>query len=300
MPATPDPKWPPATSLVGPGGEGRAAVAVVGVPTFATSVTPRSSRSTPAALRDALARYSTWATSDGRDLNELVSVLDAGDVVDPDGDGGVERTRALCATLPPRDLTVVLGGDNAATWQALCALAGDGIGEFGLVTLDAHLDFREGRSNGSPVRQLVESGLAGARVCQVGLADFTNSAPYARDARAAGLRAIGRERFYDERPEDLAREALAIAGAHGGPVYVDVDLDVADRAVVPGCPGSAPGGLSASEVRRFVRAVAASPQVVALDVTEIDVARDAPDERTVRLGALVVLEAIAAVTRRAA
>ncbi len=300
MLASPDPKWPPATSLVGHEGERRSSVAVVGVPTYATSVTPKSSRSTPAALREALARYSTWATSDGRDLAELVSVLDAGDVDDPDGEGGVERTRALCAALPARDLTVVLGGDNAATWQALSALAGARIGEFGLVTLDAHQDFREGRSNGSPVRQLVDAGLVGPRVCQVGLADFSNSAPYARDARAAGLHAISRERFYDERPEDLAREALALAGAHGGPVYVDVDLDVADRSVVPGCPGSAPGGLSAAEVRRFVRAVAASPQVVALDVTEIDVERDAPDGRTVRLGALVVLEAIAAVTRRAA
>ncbi len=300
MPASPDPKWPAATSLVGPGGEGRATVAVVGVPTYSTSVTPRSSRSTPAALREALARYSTWTTSDGRDLAALVSVVDAGDVDDPDGEGGVERTRALCATLPARDLTVVLGGDNAATWQALGALAGERLSEFGLVTLDAHLDFREGRSNGSPVRQLVESGLVGARVCQVGLADFSNSAPYARDARAAGLHAIARARFYDERPEDLAREALALAGAHGGPVYVDVDLDVADRAVVPGCPGAAPGGLSAAEVRRFVREVASSSQVVALDVTEIDVGRDAPDERTVRLGALVVLEAIAALTRRAA
>ncbi len=300
MPASPDPKWPPATSLVDPGGEGRATVAIVGVPTFATSVTEKSPRSTPAALREALSRYSTWTTSDGRDLAELVRVLDAGDVDDPDDDGGLERTRALLATLPPRDLTLVLGGDNAATWQALVALAGERLDDFGLVTLDAHLDFREGRSNGSPVRQLVDAGLVGGRVCQVGLADFSNSAPYARDARAAGLRAIARDRFYDERPEDLAREALAVAGAHGGPVYVDVDLDVADRAAAPGCPGSAPGGLSAAEVRRFVREVAASPQVVALDVTEIDVGRDAPDGRTVRLGALVVLEAIAAVTRRAA
>ncbi|MHB1906903.1 MAG: arginase family protein [Acidimicrobiales bacterium] len=300
MPASPDPKWPPATSLVGLGGAQRTTVGLVGVPTYATSVTPKSARSTPAALREALARYSTWATSDGRDLAELVNVVDAGDVLDPDGEGGLQRTRALCATLPACDLTVVLGGDNAATWLALGALAGERIGEFGLVTLDAHLDFREGRSNGSPVRQLVEAGLVGARVCQVGLADFSNSAPYAADARAAGVHAMARARFDDERPEDLAREALALAGAHGGPVYVDIDLDVADRAAVPGCPGSAPGGLSAAEVRRFVREVAASPQVVALDVTEIDVDRDAPDGRTVRLGALVVLEAIAAVTRRAA
>ena len=44
--------------------------------------------------------------------------------------------------------------------------------------------------------------------------------------------------------------------------------------------------------------MSAHPQVSALDVTEIDVARDAPDERTVRLGALVVLEALAGYARR--
>lgn len=38
----------------------------------------------------------------------------------------------------------------------------------------------------------------------------------------------------------------------------------------------------------------------ALDVTEIDVDQDSPDGRTVRLGALVVLEALAGVQRRAA
>jgi formiminoglutamase len=56
--------------------------------------------------------------------------------------------------------------------------------------------------------------------------------------------------------------------------------------------------LSADELREFVRIVSAHPQVSALDVTEIDVARDAPDERTVRLGALVVLEALAGYARR--
>lgn len=300
MPASRDPQWPPASSLVGAGRAGARTVVVLGVPTYATSVTPKSDRSTPAALRAALGRYSTWSYRDGRDLAESVAVVDAGDVVDPDGEGGLERTRALCAGLPRADLTVVLGGDNAATWQAMTGIAGEGLDDFGLITLDAHLDFRDGRSNGSPVRQLVEAGLPPGRVCQVGLSDFANSAPYARAARAAGLTAIARERFYDATPERLAGEALAVAGAHGGPVYVDIDLDVADRSVAPGCPGAAPGGLSADEVRRFVRAVAASPQVVALDVTEVDVERDAPDERTVRLGALVVLEALAGVAGRAA
>lgn len=300
MPASPDPQWPSAATLLDSSATRSATVALFGVPTYATSVSARSSRSTPEALRAALGRYSTWSTTDERDLAEAVSVVDAGDVDSPDAEGGFERTRALCATLPAHDLAVVLGGDNAATWHALSALAGDRLADFGLVTLDAHLDFREGRSNGSPVRQLIAAGLVGGRVCQVGLSDFANSAPYARDARDAGVRSIARERFYRSDPETLAAEALAVAGAHGGPIYVDVDLDVADRAVVPGCPAAAPGGLSAAEVRRFVRAVATSPQVVAIDVTEVDVERDAPDERTVRLGALVVLEALAGVARRAA
>ena len=98
----------------------------------------------------------------------------------------------------------------------------------------------------------------------------------------------------------LARRAIDIAGAGGRRVYVDVDLDVADRATVPGCPSAVPGGLSADEVRRFVREVTSSPSVVALDVTEVDVERDDADERTVRLAALVVLEALVGVSRRVA
>ena len=75
-------------------------------------------------------------------------------------------------------------------------------------------------------------------------------------------------------------------------------MDVCDRSVVPGCPAAAPGGLSADELRQFVRLLCASPQVHVIDVTEIDVARDAPDERTVRLAALVVLEALSGYVRR--
>jgi formiminoglutamase len=82
-------------------------------------------------------------------------------------------------------------------------------------------------------------------------------------------------------------------------VYVDIDMDVADRAAVPGCPAAAPGGLSADEVRRFVREVAVQHAVCAIDITEIDVERDTEDERTVRLAALLLLEALAGVRRRA-
>jgi formiminoglutamase len=272
-------------------------VGLLGVSTYKTSVSPRSATSTPAAVRAALDLYSTWSWSNRIDLGEYVAVVDYGDVDDPDGEGGHERVAEGLAAIE-QPLTMILGGDNAATWHAMSAIMKERTHEFGLITLDAHLDMRDGRSNGSPVRQLLEEGLDGRHVVQVGLGDYANSPAYARDSQLAGCRIIDRDAFNREDAAVIARRALDVARQGGRRVYVDIDLDVADRSVVPGCPAAAPGGLRADEIRRFVRALATSKDVVAIDFTEVDVERDAPDGRTVRLAALLVLETLAGVQRR--
>jgi len=299
---TNDSKWPSAATLLHAEPVlGLRNVALLGVSTYATSVSMRSASSTPAAIRQALQRFSTWSFEDGVDLAESVALVDHGDVDDPDGEGGSERVAtALAAIDANTELTVVLGGDNAATWHALRALGSESLANFGLITLDAHLDMREGRTNGSPVRQLLDEGLDPVSVVQVGLGEFTNSAAYARHAMAAGTTIIGRGAFRDEEPAVIARRALEIAGADGRKVYVDIDLDVADQSVAPGCPAAAPGGLGADEIRRFVREVTSSKSVVAIDFTEIDAEQDSIDRRTVRLAALLVLEALIGVQRRTA
>jgi formiminoglutamase len=299
--ATPnDSNWPSAATLLCERPvAGRRNVGLLGVSTYATSVTPRSSTSTPAAVRGALERYSTWMFSEALDLAEHVALVDFGDVADPDGEGGGDRVaEAFARWAPEIALRVILGGDNAATWHALRALSGGDYSNYGLVTLDAHLDMRDGVSNGSPVRQLLEDGLDGNHVVQVGLADFSNSAVYARRAHEAGVTVISRDVLHLESVEEAARRAVAQAGAGGRKVYVDIDMDAADRVAVPGCPAAAPGGLSADEMRRFVRAIAVQHAVCAIDITEIDVERDTDDQRTVRLAALLVLEALAGVQRR--
>ena len=91
---------------------------------------------------------------------------------------------------------------------------------------------------------------------------------------------------------------MEIAGDGGRPVYVAIDMNVADLSVAPGCHAAAPGGFSADEMRRFVRTVTTDARVSALDITEIDLDRDSHDERTARLAALLVLEALAGVQRR--
>ena len=57
--------------------------------------------------------------------------------------------------------------------------------EVGLITLDAHLDMRDladGLGNGNPVRALIDDGLPGANIAQVGLAPFANSRAMQADA----------------------------------------------------------------------------------------------------------------------
>jgi formiminoglutamase len=293
-----DPLWPAASSLLSPRRrDDRRNVALAGVATWATSVTPRSATSTPAAIRAALARYSTWSYEDDLDLAANVSLWDLGDVEDPDGPGALARVSALLAPAWG-GLTIVLGGDNAATYLALAALADGQWSDVGLVTLDAHHDLREGVSNGSPVRQALAAGLDARHVVQVGLGDFANSPAYAKRARESGVHVVSRAALRRESLEVVIAQAIDVAAEGGRRVYVDLDVDVCDRSVVPACPAAVPGGLSADELRRVARVAGADERVGVIDVTEIDVERDSADERTVRLGALVVLEALAGVTRR--
>jgi formiminoglutamase len=99
----------------------------------------------------------------------------------------------------------------------------------------------------------------------------------------------------------VMQRALEIAGAGSQPrVHVDLDVDVCDRAVAPACPASVPGGLTAMQLRQAARAAGADPRVVSIDLTEVDATADAPDQRTVRLVALCVLEAAAGLLTRGA
>lgn len=269
---------------------------LVGLGTHATSLSPTSAHTTPAAVRQALRRYSPHAYDAPTPLGEL-RLADAGDASDPDGDEA-GATELVARAAGRARLVIALGGDNAATVPAALGSWGDEIGTAGLITLDAHHDLRDGRSNGSPVQRLLDAGLDGSRVAQIGIQDFANSRHYAERARAQGVRVFSRDALEQRGVHAIAHEALQVARAGGGPVHLDVDVDVCDRAVAPGCPASVPGGISAWQLRALVRALAADASVRSIDFTEVDAAADTPDGRTVRLVALGVLEALAGLADR--
>lgn len=284
---------------------------LVGIPTSETSLSPTAAHLTPNAVREALRRYSEHLVSPGdpqdrgneveQILRDQLNIRDAGNLSEVDTESGETDAASFVQRLAERtELIVSLGGDNACTVPATLgmAMAHGGLESAGLITLDAHHDLRDGRSNGSPVRRLVEMGLDGRRVVQIGIADFANSGAYRARAKELGITIIHRDEFFSRSIEDIAREALDVASSGGGPVHLDLDVDVCDRSVAPGCPASLPGGLQAHELRRITRALAQSAHIRSADIAEVDASADASDSRTIRLAALLVLELAAGLIGR--
>ena len=260
---------------------------VVGVPAHKTSISPTNAHLTPDAIREALNRYSTYSHSLDVDVAEI-HVQDLGNIADPDFEDGENRVFEFIQQHRKADsLLIALGGDNSITHSVMNAQFRGDLSNTGLITFDAHHDVRDGVSNGSPVKRLIDKGLDPKRIVQIGIADFSNSPQYAKRVQDLGITVIKRSDITDSNLESIISQAISIAGKN---VYVDIDVDVCDRSVVPACPAAAPGGISANTLRIFARFVAGCSEVKAIDITEIDATKDAEDQRTVRLATLLVLE----------
>jgi len=270
--------WPNLSDLI-VGVETRAPIGMVGAPLAAGSVTAGRCDLAPALLRQTLRRIGRYDVETGRELS--TQVTDRGDV-DLAGLSIEQATGpisdAVRTSTSLHQLTLLIGGNNAVTRPGVLGL-GLPLDEVGLITLDAHFDMRDtndGLSNGNPVRALIEDGLPGANVAQIGLASFANSRKMHDDAIAAGnlavtigeVRRLGIARAVD-RALDQLRDCRTIV--------VDCDIDVIDRSQFPAAPGARPGGMAVHDFFAAVRRLSADPRVRVIDLTEWDPPLDATD-----------------------
>jgi len=280
--------WQRANTLFKPNLK-QADIALLGFPVHKSSITPNSCHLAPKAIRSALARYSTYSASTDVDLREL-KITDLGDVTGADSnDGKKVIAKKVNGLLDKYGLLIALGGDNSITYTVASGLFGD-LSKVGLITLDAHHDLRDGNTNGSPVWRLIQAGLPGKNIVQIGISDFANSKEYSTRAKEAGIFVITRAQLRNKSIQDAMKQAFAQLGRNVDHIYVDLDVDVCDRSVAPACPAATPGGISADELRQAAFLAGGNYKVRAVDITEVDPKRDSKDERTVRLASLLVLE----------
>ena len=270
--------WPNLSELL-VDGDAAVPIGLVGAPLAAGSVTPGGCDQAPALLRATLKRIGQYDIDSGRSL--FTAIRDRGDV--KLGTLTIEQAtdpirEAVAASLKDHPLTLLAGGNNAITRPAVLAL-GMPLAHVGLITLDAHFDMREldeGLSNGNPVRALMEDGLPGKNIAQIGLASFANTAKMHRDALAAGNLVVSVEEVRREGIEAAVESALRHL-AHVDAIVLDCDIDVIDRAQMPGAPGARPGGMHVADFFWAVQRIASEHRVWVIDLTEWDPSLDSTD-----------------------
>lgn len=246
-----------------------------------SSITPGRCDLAPGAIREALARFSLYDADANVDLSS-VRVHDAGDIDVASGSADdlfARMLRDLISRTSGSDVQVLLGGDNGITRPGVHAL-GIPLERCGLLTFDAHHDLRDldaGLTNGNPVRALLRDGLRGGNVVQIGIQPFANSAAYAQVARDAGITVVTADQVQARGIDEVVRAELDRLGERVDAIYVDLDVDVLDRAFAPGCPGARPGGLQPWMMRNAARICGEHRRVRMIDIVEVDPTKDVAD-----------------------
>ena len=277
--------------------------AIVGAPMDDLVSDRPGARLAPRAIRGASSPPGPHLEAEVDAFSDL-RVVDFGDapVIPADVDvshGAIESTVAQVVSAGV--LPVVLGGDHSVTEPAVRAVAGKH-GPVGMVHFDTHTDtgvevFGVERSHGTFIRRLIEGGqLDPRRYAQIGLrgywpgeAEFTWQAErgitslFMHDVRDLGIR-------------DVVR--LAVEAVGQGPAYLTVDVDVLDPAFVPGTGTPEPGGMTAVDLLWAVRTVAASLELVGVDVVEVIPSAVGTNDYSALVAERVIREALTGIAVR--
>lgn len=259
----------------------RADIVVIGAP----CATPYSSvgpycKDAPAAIRAASTVYSGIRHHHNFDLGgpmlmDGTSAVDIGDV--PWDDTAHEANRAAirhtCETvLTVGAVPVVLGGDDSIPIPVLQAYADRG--PITVVQIDAHIDWRDevqGERWGlsSTMRRSSEMEHVGEMI-QVGRRGVGSARP--ADLAAAEQRGVHFFSAHDVHRQGVVQILDLVPAA--GDVFITVDVDGLDPAIVPGVIGPEPGGLTYFQAIDIIDGVADRARIVGFDVVEFVPERD--------------------------
>ncbi|MFM1798344.1 MAG: hypothetical protein RLZZ117_622 [Cyanobacteriota bacterium] len=234
-------------------------VALFGVPYDGTTSFRPGARFGPAAIREVSGGLETWCPQLERDLEDLAFV-DLGAVAIPFGAPEPVVAAVGQATRAVLDLgltPLMLGGEHSISSGAVAAVA-ERHPDLLLLQLDAHADLRQEwlgarHSHACAMRRCLEVLPSGA-LLQLAIRSGTRE-------EFAELRQTGRL-------VALAALAETLRPHRGRPVYLTVDLDWFDPAVLPGTGTPEPGGFHWPDFAALVEELR-HHRLVAADVVEL-------------------------------
>lgn len=237
----------------------------------------------PAALRRASQQFAKSLVQYDFDIDdtflpakgEYRGMVDAGDIATTTYEPEKNRsaiTRAVKAVLGAGAVPIVLGGDDSVPIPVIEAF--EGHGPLTILQVDAHVDWADViRGNaygyGSPMRRAAEFDHVTGMV-QVGMRGLGSGEKWQHDdARAWGSRLVT--------SYELHAHGLEAALSHipeGGNVFISIDCDGIDPAVLPAVNMPTPGGLTYEDMVGLVRGVAARARIAGLALVEYVPSRD--------------------------
>ena len=173
-----------------------------------------------------------------------------------------EIQRVAAAVLDHDKFLVTIGGEHSITPPLVAAAASKYPG-LHVLQIDAHADLRE-TYMGTPHNHACAmwGTLKHAPVTQVGIRSLSTE-------EAAAVPGLNTTIFYDHSMRRDSAWIDRVVASLGDPVYLTIDVDALDPAIMPSTGTPEPGGLSWYEVLAVLRATIASRNVVACDVVEL-------------------------------
>lgn len=264
--------------------------AIFGVPFDKTSSFRAGSAEAPDAIREASHNFETFMPNHGEDI-EHVRYCDLGNLDEYENADQMVREVEDFATgvIENGKFPIALGGEHSITPAIV-----KGFDDFCVITLDAHLDFREeyeGEKNSHACSTRRIADVVGVdKVIPIGVRSMSRQEQ--QDAQELGLRYITSIECTRQRKMFTAIDrALNLMGIERARVYLSLDMDVIDPAYAPGISNPEPFGLEPIEILRGIDMLA--DNLVGFDIVEVSPPYD--NGNTSALAARLVREVIMAV-----
>jgi agmatinase len=239
-------------------------VVVLPIPVDRTTSYVPGTRNGPREILQASSHMELWDEEIGADISR-VGIFTLPEMELPFGELQplMDEIQRVASEILARDkFLVALGGEHSITPPLVAAAAATHAG-LHVLQVDAHADLRDSymgtrHNHACAMRRSLEF----ASITQVGIRSLSTE-------EAEAVERLETTIFYDVSMRDDPRWIDAVVASLGDPVYITIDVDALDPAIMPATGTPEPGGLSWYEMLALLRAVFRRRRVVACDVVEL-------------------------------